>query len=192
MTELGLVALLALLATRIIVLFRAESFVPAGATNVHLKADHSCNPGGAIANSGNEPGRFNGMNAPNRTELFTQLHILAGLQDRDCRVNGLILSESQESVRTYATAWLYGASCALSPKPVRHSDTLASMVANIVSRKTGIQQTQALQTISTLTHSSVLLACYRAGLEGAEFWQANHYVPSRSSLYNAVTSNAFI
>ena len=127
-----------------------------------------------------------------RTELFTQLHILAGLQERDCRVKGLVLSESPETVRTYAAAWLYGASCALSPKPVRHSEALAGMVAGIVSRKTGIRQPEALQAISTLTGSSVLMACYRAGLEGAEFWQANHFVPASSSLYEAVTSNAFI
>ena len=127
-----------------------------------------------------------------RTELFSQLHILAGLQERDCRVKGLVLAEAPEAVRTYAAAWLYGASCALSNKPVRHSEALAGMVAGIVSRKTGIRQSEALQAISTLTSSGVLLACYRAGLEGAEFWQVNHYVPASYSLYEVVTSNAFI
>ena len=192
MTELGLIALLALLAARMITLSRTESFVPAGAAGAQPQADSSESPARRMASSGKGASRFKGMSTPDRTELFTQLHILAGLQERDCRVKGLVLSESPEAVRTYAAAWLYGASCALSPKPVRHSEALAGMVAGIVSRKTGIRQPEALQAISTLTGSSVLMACYRAGLEGAEFWQANHYVPANWSLYEAVTSNAFI
>ncbi|WP_029653467.1 hypothetical protein [Marinobacter daepoensis] len=178
-TEVGLLTLLALLAARMVSLSRSDLLVPASADNVTgQKATRS--------------GVSQGIAPPDRTELFSQLHILAGLQERDCRVNGLILTDAPQAVQTYAAAWLYGASCALSPKPVRHSEALAGMAAGIVSRKTGIRQAEALQAISTLTQSSVLLACYRAGLEGAEFWQANRHVPACSALYEVVTSNAFI
>lgn len=178
-TEVGLLALMALLAARMVSLFRSDILVAAAAGH------------GARQNAARS-GQHNGTTPPDRTELFSQLHILAGLQERDCRVKGLTLTDSPQAVQTYAAAWLYGASCALSPKPVRHSDALAGMVAGIMSRKTGIRQVEALQAISTLTQSSVLLACYRAGLEGAEFWQANRHVPACSSLYEVVTSNAFI
>ncbi len=86
----------------------------------------------------------------------------------------------------------HGAGCALSDKTLRHSETLAVIVAQITSRKTGIRQPEALQTISTLTADKTHLACFRAGLEGAEFWQYNHYVPPTSRLYEAITDNAFI
>ncbi|WP_257900129.1 hypothetical protein [Marinobacter sp. F4206] len=127
-----------------------------------------------------------------RTELLTQLHILAGLQERDCRVKGLELGDAPEAVRDYAAVWLYGAACALCDTPARHSESLAGLAAHIASRKIGIRQPQALQAISTLTQSSILLACYRGGLEGAEFWRQHHYVTPGDSLYEAITANAFI
>ncbi|WP_239985812.1 hypothetical protein [Marinobacter salexigens] len=127
-----------------------------------------------------------------RTELLTHLHILAGLQERDCRISELQLSEAPAAVRAYAVAWLYGAGCALCDQPERHSEALASLVAQIASRKIGIRQSEAIQAISTLTSCGVLLACFRAGLEGAEFWQSHQYVQPESSLYSAITANALI
>jgi len=62
-----------------------------------------------------------------RTELFTHLHILAGLQERDCRMSGLELNKAPEAVRAYAAAWLYGAGCALCSQSARHSDALAGL-----------------------------------------------------------------
>ncbi len=183
-TELGLVALVGVLAVRMIALSRGELLQLAGATAeagmpAYVTAPRRNTPPAKITSS-------------QGTELRTQLHILAGLQERDCREQGLLLADAPEAVRVYAAAWLYGAGCALSSKPVRHSEALAGMVARIVSRRTGIKQPEALQAISTLTSSSVLLACYRAGLEGAEHWQAHQFVPAGCSLYEAATSNAFI
>lgn len=127
-----------------------------------------------------------------RTELLTHLHILAGLQERDCRISGLELSQAPEAVRAYAAAWLYGAGCALCGQSERHSDGLAGLVAQIASRKTGIRQAEAVQAIATLTSCGVLLACFRAGLEGAEYWQGHQYVQPENSLYAAITANALI
>lgn len=127
-----------------------------------------------------------------RTELFTHLHILAGLQERDCRISGLELSQSPETVRAYVAAWLYGAACALCGPSQQHSDALAGLVAQITSRKTGIRQAEAVQTIATLTSCETLLACFRAGLEGAEHWHRYRYVQPESSLYAAITANALI
>src|SRR5690606_9923627 len=191
-TQLGLLLLLGLLGLRMYTLARTEPLQRTVAVTAYAAGFHN-GPVRSGAGIKRKAPRQNAVASRiDRTELFTQLHILAGLQDRDCRVKGLVLAEAPEAVRTYAAAWLYGASCALSHKPVRHSEALAGMVAGIVSRKTGIRQPEALQAISTLTSSSVLLACYRAGLDGAEFWQVNHYVPASSSLYEVVTSNAFI
>src|SRR5690554_353649 len=191
-TQLGLLLLLGLLGLRMYTLARTEPLQRAVAVTADAAGFHNGPVRSGAGIKRKEPRQNAVASRIDRTELFTQLHILAGLQDRDCRVKGLVLAEAPEAVRTYAAAWLYGASCALSHKPVRHSEALAGMVAGIVSRKTGIRQPEALQAISTLTSSSVLLACYRAGLEGAEFWQVNHYVPASFSLYDAVTSNAFI
>lgn len=179
--QAGLLALLFLLTFRMVTLVRSE---PQAAG--HPTYDHPARASQPV------PAPQSSKGTSDRTELITQLHILAGLQERDCRVKGLALASAPEAVRAYATAWLYGAACALCGRDARHSERLAATVAQIISRKTGIRQTEALQAIATLTSSAVLLACYRSGLEGAEFWRYNHFVPPTSSLYEAITSNAFI
>lgn len=191
LTQLGLLLLLGLLGLRMHKLVRNEPMQPAIAAVPN--AGFAREQGPQVKTITRKESKLQqGESRLDRTELFSHLHILAGLQERDCRAKGLVLADAPEAVRTYAAAWLYGASCALSNKPVRHSEALAGMVAGIVSRKTGVRQPEALQAISTLTSSSILLACYRAGLEGAEFWQVNHYVPASCGLYEVVTSNAFI
>ncbi len=191
LTQIGLLGLLGLLGLRMYALVRSEALSQAiagsgdsGFVTENFMFKVNTHPRQAPRN-----GFYSSLD---RTELRSQLHILMGLQERDCRVNGLLLSEAPEAVRAYATAWLYGAGCALSHKTARHSETIAGMVAGIASRKTGIRQSEAVQTIATLTSSNILLACYRAGLDGAEFWRTNHFVPTNSSLYEVVTNNAFI
>ncbi len=191
-TQAGLLLLLGMLGIRMFLLIRQDSAQHSGAMAVGSQSFEvppqreqwsptpKPKPHAAVSRVSDE------------TELFTRLHILAGLQERDCRVRGLLLADAPETVRTCAAVWLYGAACALSPKSRRHTEALSVLVARIVSRKTGIRQSEAVQAISTLTSSSLLLACYRAGLEGAEFWQSHQYVPNGSSLYEVVTSNAFI
>lgn len=178
--QIGLVALVLLMAYRMVALVRAAP-LPETAS----RYDPAPTP---------EAGRpaTQPVTRSDRTELFTQLHILAGLQERDCRVNGLDLAQAPEAVRDYAAVWLYGAACALCDKSTRHTDSLAGLAAHIANRKIGIRQPQALQAIATLSRSSVFLACYRGGLEGAEFWRQHHYVTPASSLYEAITANAFI
>lgn len=182
LTQAGLLVLLAALAWRMFMLARSE---PLSVGSRHQPALETHKEKPALRN----------QKIPistNRTELFTHLHILAGLQERDCRISGLELSQAPETVRVYAAAWLYGAGCALCGQSERHSDALAGLVAQIASRKTGIRQTEAVQAISTLTSCGVLLACFRAGLEGAEYWHSHQYVQPKSSLYAAITANALI
>ncbi|QBM17000.1 hypothetical protein MARI_11040 [Marinobacter sp. JH2] len=186
-TQIGLLLLVGLLSVRIYFLSNQELAEPQGVSS-SSKMDCTLTPKKHLRPQAKGTPRL----ALDRTELCSKLHILAGLQERDCKLKGLNLIEAPQAVRTYATAWLYGASCSLSPKVVRHSEELAGIVAGIASRKTGIRQSEAIQTLSTLTSSDILLVCYRAGLEGAEFWEENHHVPASSSLYDAVTSNAFI
>ncbi|WP_336366507.1 hypothetical protein [Marinobacter sp. C2H3] len=128
----------------------------------------------------------------NHLELVTQLHILAGLQDRDCREQALPLAQSPGQVRVYAGIWLYGAANALCERSARHSPQLAALAAQIAGRKWEAPHTDLLWAIRNLTSDSVYLTCFRAGLEGASHWQGHHFVPAPASVYQAVTSNAFI
>ena len=186
-TEIGLVALVGVLALRMASLARQEPLMAQATGRLTPPSQQPPWPP-----RGRVDTRSTVAATPHDTELRTQLLILAGLQDGDCRKHGLVLTAAPETVRAYSAAWLYGAGCALSSKPVRHSEALAGIVARIVSRKMDLRQPEALQTISTLTSSSALLACYRAGLEGAEHWRKHQFVPARHSLYHAITSNAFI
>lgn len=183
LTQVGLLVLVGVLVRRMLTLTRSEPLLAVATDNQFLPVVPKEKP------SAPKPKR---QASSDRTELFTHLHILAGLQERDCRISGLQLSEAPEMVRAYAAAWLYGAACALCHQTERHSDALAGMVAQITTRKTGIRQSEAVQAIATLTSCSVLLACFRAGLEGAEFWQENQYVQPENSLYSAITANALI
>ena len=191
--QVGLLALLVLLALRMVTLVRSE---PMAAGHQEFWSGKGQATGHDLSSGTSEwpvAVRKPVVETPSdRAQIITRLHILIGLQARDCRVNGLDLTTAPEAVKAYTAAWLYGAGCALSDKTLRHSETLAVIVAQITSRKTGIRQPEALQTISTLTADKTHLACFRAGLEGAEFWQYNHYVPPTSSLYEAITDNAFI
>lgn len=180
--QIGLAALVLLMAFRVNMLVRSAPLTESGSYPENV-TDPVSRKNGPVPRS---------IAAPDRTELFTQLHILAGLQERDCRGKGLDLTAAPEAVRNYAASWLYGAACALCAPSTRHSEALAGLVAHLASRKIGITQPQALQAISTLTQSSVLLACYRGGLDGAEFWAQHHYVSPEHSLYEAITANAFI
>lgn len=182
LTQTGLLVLLAILAWRMLMLSRTEPLL-------------AVNPQQLAAESSVRKSALQKKPRPrttNRPELLSQLHILAGLQERDCRISGLELSQAPTMVRAYAAAWLYGAACALCGQSERHTDALVGLVAQIASRKTGIRQAEAVQTIATLTSCGVLLACFRAGLEGAEHWAGHQYVQPESSLYAAITSNALI
>ena len=193
--QVGLLALLVLLAVRMATLVRSEPLATGHQKTWSDRHTVGLHPGERPMGAPEWPVSTRkplGDTAPDRSELISHLHILAGLQLRDCRVNGLELSTAPETVKAYAAAWLYGAGCALSDKNARHSTKLMAIVAQIASRKTGIRQPEAIQAITTLTASAVYLACFRAGLEGAEFWRFNHYVQPTSSLYEAITANAFI
>lgn len=183
LTQAGLLVLIVTLAWRMLMLARTEPLMAASAGHPPTQLARKEKP---VLRNSKRPA------SKDRTELFTHLHILAGLQERDCRISGLHLSEAPETVRAYAVAWLYGAGCALCSQSERHSDALAALVAQIAHRKTGIRQTEAIQAIATLTSCGVLLACFRAGLEGAEYWQSHQYVQPENSLYSAITANALI
>lgn len=196
----GLVALVLLMAYRMLTLVRSEPWPVSSVTTAttdhagfHVQSPVLKTPTAALPRPTLKVSAASRHSASaDRTELFTQLHILAGLQERDCRVNSLELGTAPEAVQGYAAAWLYGAACALCEPTFRHTDALGGLVAHIASRKTGGRQPQALQAVGTLTHSTVLLACFRHGLEGAEFWREHQHVPPRYSLYEAITANAFI
>lgn len=185
LTQAGLLVLLAVLAWRMLALSRSEALIAGAEHQSTLPA-----PLMRKENPASETRKY--PVSSNRTELFTHLHILAGLQERDCRISGLELSQAPQTVRAYAAVWLYGAACALCERSERNSDELAGLVAQIASRKTGIRQSEAVQTIATLTSCGVLLACFRAGLEGAEYWQNHQYVQPANSLYGAITANALV
>lgn len=189
LTQAGLLVLLVALVWRMLMLARSEPLL--------------VRPEPLLTDAGHQPALVARTEKPvlrkqkrqtssDRTELLTHLHILAGLQERDCRIGGLELSLAPEAVRAYAAAWLYGAGCALCRQSERHSEALAGLVAQVANRKTGIRQSEAVQAIATLTSCGVLLACFRAGLEGAEYWQTHQYVHPENSLYAAITTNALV
>lgn len=189
--EVGLLALLPLLAFRMLTLVRNDPFVPATPAP---SAEFSSQP---LPLQPTSPKRVDtghrGANAaPDKCELITQLHILLSIQERDCREKGLELRSAPSAVKEYVAAWLYGAACAVCDKSQRHSGAMLDVVSQLVSRKTGLRQPEAVQALSTLTDSATLLACFRYGVEGAEYWSEHRYVPQENSLYSAITSNAFI
>lgn len=194
--ELGLFSLLLLLAFRVLSLNRTEPLVPAVSTEPR---DHQQPTNNTAVSRFRDSGAGNRSarpsptrHQPDKCELISQLHILASLQERDCKQQGLEIDAAHLAVREYAVCWLYGAACALSRPGNRNADLLAMLVSQFASRKLGIKQPDALVVISTLTRQSSFLVCFRSGVEGAEFWKSHHFVPRETSLFDAITSNAFI
>lgn len=189
--ELALVGLLCLLAVRVLSLTRSQPLLQSSCGNPLVSMAH---PQGASAPAPAE--LFQPVpNRPKRNhkaDLITQLHILLSLQERDARDNGLMLITAPKAVKAYTIAWFYGASCALCEPSDRHSDTLVDMTAHLVARKLDISETLAQQLLAKLASCSTRLACFRNGLEGAEYWLEHRYVPREYSLYTAITSYAFI
>ncbi|MEP1215750.1 MAG: hypothetical protein ABJM11_14455 [Marinobacter sp.] len=188
--ELGLIALLLLLAFRMLTLVRNDPFEPATAAYAELAtqapAPQPVKPRGFSA------GRGFASQGLDKCELITRLHILLSIQERHCREKGLELDTAPHAVKEYVAAWLYGAACSLCDKSQRHSGALVTLVSQLANRKTGLRQPEAVQVLSTLTGSATLLACFRYGVEGAEYWNEHRHVPTACSLYSAITSNAFI
>ncbi|MFO7528397.1 MAG: hypothetical protein R6W86_06280 [Marinobacter sp.] len=178
--QAGLFALLLLLGVQMFRLSRKGALVEGIGDEPTRPPESKATGGGKASNS-----RY-------RTELFTQLHILAALQERECRNKGLDRPEAARIVGPCATAWLYGAGCALCDESDRHSETLAGLVAHIVGRKTGIARAEALSVIEELTASNIYLACFRGGLDGANHWREHNHVPSPSGLCELVAGHTFI
>lgn len=180
--ELGLLSLLLLLVFRMLQLNRREPLVPAAMTS---ELQGHTDP---LAHQG----RGRATRHPGKGELIPRLHILASLQMRDCRLQGLELETAHRTIRDYAVCWLYGAACALTAPGERNSDALAVLVSRFASRKLGIRQPDALAVIANLTRDAASLGCFRIGIEGAEFWQSKRFVPRELSLFEAAVSNTLV
>ncbi|KPQ01545.1 hypothetical protein [Marinobacter sp. HL-58] len=187
--EVGLIALLLVLAFRMLTLVRNDPFVPATSVAFADSAPQSVTVQAANRLSSAQGAVGHGLD---KCELITRLHILLSIQERDCREKGLELETAPNAVKEYVAAWLYGAACSLCDKSQRHSDALVSLVSQLASRKIGLRQPEAVQVLSTLTASSTWLACFRNGMEGADYWSEHRHIPQAYSLYGAITSNAFI
>lgn len=187
--ELALAGLLGFLAVRVVALSRTQPLVmaqpaaPGYPAAVHWTSTEAS--GISLRATRPRPGS-------DRTRLVASLHILICLQLRDSRSQGLELAEAPGEVRQYATAWFYGAACALAEPRQRHTEALMETLAGIVANKLALGELEAFRTMVTMTGCSTRLACFRHGLEGAGHWQERHFVPPASSLYNAITSNALV
>lgn len=135
--EFALIALLLLLAFRMLTLVRNDPFIPATAAAYSERAVHAPSPHPITPRvSGTDRGFAN--QGLDKCELITRLHILLSIQERDCREKGLELDTAPHAVKEYVAVWLYGAACTLCDKSQRHSDSLVYLVSQLISRKTGL------------------------------------------------------
>lgn len=190
-TELALIGLLGFLAVRLLFLYRSQPVHPSTVV---------AGPGmltSATARTDEEAlGSMLAPGAPafrdQKLTLITQLHILYSLQERDARQRGLDLLASPEAVQGYIAAWVYGAACALVKVQARHTAVMVQQVAGLVARKLAVREMDMLDAINGLASCSTRLACFRCGLEGAEHWQKQRFVPGEYGLYQAITAHTFI
>lgn len=197
-TELALAGLLGFLAIRLLFLYRtgpANTALTGMAQNTaRLRPWQDREPGIARdkAVPAASPAPAERAFREQKLTLITELHILYSLQERDARDHGVNLVSTSAAVHGFVTAWVYGAACSLVQAQARHSELMKRQVANLVARKLSIPERVALDTIEGLAGCSARLACFRCGLEGAEHWQRQRFVPGDVALYRAITANAFI
>jgi hypothetical protein len=126
------------------------------------------------------------------TDITAQLHILASVQLLDARRQGLPLRTADKSLKSLATAYLYGACFALTFDHTFTDEQAFALAVKAISHNLDLGEVSVNQMLATLTQSSSSLECYRNGLEGAEFWLVHRYVPENQSLYTSLTGNALI
>lgn len=194
--ELALVGLLGFLAIRLLFLYRNGSPVAAGGSaDAHFVASMPARSA-ASPDQDHEPGALftpaDDAHRDQRLALTAQLHILYSLQERDARRHGVELGRMSPTVHGFVAAWVYGAACALVPVQARHSPFIKRQVAQLVARKLSVRETDVMTVIDDLGGNGTRLVCFRCGLEGAEHWQHQRFVPGDVALYGAITANALV
>ena len=189
--ELTLAGLLMLLAFRIINLSREQeaSLSPEGtlvaSAQPQRQAPMNFSPSTLSPST-------SGAGISERQELVTNLHILASLQLRDSRMRGLEIATAPLPVRGYTAAWFYGAACALLSGRGYSHDAVIELISPFLARTLSMGELSVGQSLHTVTQCSSKLGCFRLGVEGANAWLRHHYVTEDSSLYSAVTTQAFV
>lgn len=194
--ELALVGLLGFLTIRLLFLYRNGSALAAGGSaEAHFVASMPARSAESLGQNHERGTLFAPADDAGRDQklaLIAQLHILYSLQEQDARRHGVELGRLSTTVHGFVAAWVYGAACALVPVQARHSNAIRRQVAHLVARKLSIRETDVLSVIDDLVGSSSRLVCFRCGLEGAEHWQHQRFVPGDVALYRAITANALV
>ncbi|MFE8069946.1 hypothetical protein QQM79_02710 [Marinobacteraceae bacterium S3BR75-40.1] len=128
-----------------------------------------------------------------RADWMAQAQMLAGIQMLDAKRKGLPLKELLENgCRHLAGAYLCGAATGIVLGLEGERNDTADVAAFLLNHNLKMDSMDVQETLDNLTRGDDVLCAYRCGLEGAETWLERKYVPDDVSLYQAVTTSAFI
>ena len=128
-----------------------------------------------------------------RVDWISKAQIFAGIQMLDAKRKGLpLVQEQNEECRLLAAIYLIGAAKSITldmgGTEVNAKDVAAFLIVhNLHMDRLDIEHAQL-----SVTRDETTLAAFRCGLEGGSNWLKRHFVPDEVSLFEAVTSSAFV
>ena len=187
-----LVTLVLLLALRILYLYRGSMASPS------LSAAPSSRQHYTTQRSENAPSKVDSHSAQgaqeySRVDWMSKAQIFAGIQLLDAKRKGLVLADDNKpGCRQLAAMYMIGAAKGIILNMQGNDRDARDVAAFLMTHNLHFDRLDIEEALNAVTRDESTLNSYRCGLEGAETWLARRFVPDSISLYEAVSSNAFI
>lgn len=129
-----------------------------------------------------------------KADRVAKAQIFAGIQMLDAKMQGVNFRHGAlgGACEKLAAAYLTGAARAITFKMDGGEEEALDVTAFLLTHNLSFKTQAALQALNELTRDENTLASFRAGLEAAESWMSQKFVPEKFSLYRAIADNAFI
>ncbi|WP_097461440.1 hypothetical protein [Mangrovitalea sediminis] len=126
-------------------------------------------------------------------DWMSKAQIFAGIQLLDAKRKGLILADDNKpGCRQLAAMYMIGAAKGIILNMQGNDQDARDVAAFLMTHNLHFDRLDIEDALNAVTRDESTLNSYRCGLEGAETWLARRFVPDSISLYEAVSSNAFI
>lgn len=187
--DLALIVLVVFLAWRILQLYRSQplrgpSLVPSGGWSRAPDSD-GAQPLKAVAPTE--------VAAYERVDWISKAQIFAGIQMLDAKRKGLALvQEHNEECRLLGAIYLIGAAKSITLDMGGSEANAKDVAAFLIVHNLHMDRLDIEHAQLSVTRDETTLAAFRCGLEGGSNWLKHHFVPDEVSLFEAVTSSAFV
>ena len=129
----------------------------------------------------------------NRVDWLAKAQIFAGIQFLDAKRKGLLFTQEQsQDCRMLAAIYMVGAAKEVVFKMSGNESDARDVAAFLITHNLHFDTLDIEDAFERVAQDETTLNSYRRGIEAASAWLQRHFVPDDLSLYEAVSSNAFV